>query len=183
MSEDNKFKKDVADPQADFDKLDKIFEVMDEVYEVSPDGELVNSSTGEIMNASDVKAEVVEMRKELKEIEESLPDVDQIILSNIERANRFLDKIEESLMAGNLSAGMMESVGTLINAVTAAATSITGISYNNDVLDIRREELRIREKKLTIENIAKGAQEVHITNNNLTMTREELLKELREAKK
>lgn len=169
MSEDSKFRKDVADPEADFKKLDEIFEV--------------NTTTGEIVKTEDIKAEVVEMRKELKEIEESLPDVDGIILDNINRANRFLDVIEAQIMAGNLKASMIESCATLINAVTAAATSITGISYNNEMLDIKRDELRIREKKVTIDamkanNPSHVEGDVHITQNTITMTREELLKEL-----
>jgi len=173
--EDNKFQKDRADTNVNVTKLDAIFNV--------------NTDTGEIFkNDSDniydsALTEVTELRNELKQIESSLPDIDNIIFSNIERANRFLDIVEDQIIRGNISASMIESCATLINAVTTAATSITGISYNNNILDIKREELRIREKKLTIDNIANGAKEVHITNNNLTMTREQLLSELRSAKK
>jgi hypothetical protein len=39
----------------------------------------------------------------------------------------------------------------------------------------------LRERKLAIEGIAGGSGTVNITNNNLTMTREELLKELQKA--
>ena len=173
--EDNKFQKDRADTNVNVTKLDAIFNV--------------NTDTGEIFkNDSDniydsALTEVTELRNELKQIGSSLPDIDNIIFSNIERANRFLDIVEDQIIRGNISASMIESCATLINAVTTAATSITGISYNNNILDIKREELRIREKKLTIDNIANGAKEVHITNNNLTMTREQLLSELRSAKK
>lgn len=164
MSEDNKFKKDVADPQANVKMLDDIFEV--------------DTTTGEVLNPEVTKDDIQVLKNELKEIEDSLPDVDEIILSNIERANRFLDILEDQIIRGNLSASMVESCATLINAVTSAATSITGISYNNEVLEIRRGELKVREQKAALEGIASGAKNVNITNNNLTMTREELLKEL-----
>ena len=182
MEDGNRFKKDVADPETNVKSLDAIFDIDPST------GDLINTNTGEISDVNDANTilEVKQMRKELKKIEDDLPDmpdVDQIILDNIKRANRFLDKIEDEVMTGNGSAIMIESVGTLINAVTQAATSITGISYNNDIVEIRREELRLREKKMTIESIAKGAKEVHITNNNLTMTREELLKELQDSAK
>jgi hypothetical protein len=167
MEEENKFKKDTADPQANVKKLDEIFEV--------------DTETGEILNVEEAQTEIREIKKELKEIEDSLPDIDNIILSNIERANRFLDVLEDQVIRGNLSAGMVEACATLINAVTSAATSITGISYNNEVLEIRKGELQLREKKLAIEGIASGAKNVNITNNNLTMTREELLKELQNS--
>lgn len=165
--EDNKFKKDVAEIDTNVNNLDKIFNV--------------DTNTGEVteINVSDIKS----MRQELQEIESSLPNVDNIIMSNIERANRLLDLVEGQVIRGNISGSMLESIATMINAITSAATSITGISYNNEVLNIKREELAYKEKKLTIDSIAKGAKEVHITNNNLTMTREQLLKELREAKR
>ena len=183
--EDNKFKKDVADPDVNIMKLNEIFEIAEST------GDLVDTTTGEViemtaMDTAEIKSEVSEMRKELKEIEDSMPDVDQIILDNIDRANRFLDNIEEQIMKGNGSATMMESCATLINAVTQAATSITGISYNNDVLEIRRGELALRERKVSIDAM-KGNQpiipstvqgDVNITNQTITMTREELLKEL-----
>ncbi len=167
--EENKYKTDVADPDVNVSKLNEIFEV--------------DTSTGEMIPIEDAKKEVAIMRETIKEIAKDIPDIDGIILDNIKRANRFLDKIEDSVMNGNGSAVMMESTATLINAVTQAATSITGISYNTDMLEIKREELRIREKKLTIENIVKPGQggDVNITNNNLTMTRAELLKELQQA--
>ncbi len=181
--EENKYKKDVADPDVNVQKLNDIFDVMET-------GELVNATTGEVIevDVDSAVAEVKEMREELQAIEKDMPDIDGIILDNIKRANRFLDKIEKDVMTGNGSAVMMESTATLINAVTQAATSITGISYNNDIVAIRREELRLREKKLTIEAIKGGTPtqvtgDVNITNNSLTMTREELLKELRDDKK
>jgi hypothetical protein len=177
--EDNKFKKDVADPDVNISKLNDVFNVMES-------GEYVNEVTGEIIDVDVDKAvaDVKEMRKELTSIEESLPDVDQIILENIERANRFLDRIETEVMNGNGSATMMESCATLINAVTTAATSITGISYNNDLLEIRRGELAVREKKLTIDAMKGNTPtsvtgDVNITQNTITMTREELLKEMK----
>ena len=179
MEDGNRFKTDVD--------LDVNVRKLDEIFEVDDTGEMVNITTGEIIedDAIKVKSEVSELRAELKDIEESLPDIDGIILDNINRANRFLDMIEEQVYKGNGTATMMESVGTLINAVTNAATSITGISYNNDVLEIRRNELALREKKLTLEHM-KGNDpklpttvegDVNITQNTITMTREELLKE------
>jgi len=179
MEDGNKYQKDVADPDVSVNKLNNIFDVLE-------DGEFVNEETGEIVeiDVATAIAETQEMRKELKALEDDLPDVDKIILDNIARANRFLDKIEEEVMSGNGSAIMMESTATLINAVTSAATSITGISYNNDIVDIRKREVQVREKKLAIEAVKSNTPsnvhgDVNIVNNNLTMTREELLKELR----
>ena len=103
MEDGSKYKQDVADPDVNIDKLNEIFEV--------------DTGTGEMIPIDDDKKEIALMRESIKEIENDMPDIDGIILDNISRANRFLDKIEDSVMNGNGSAVMMESTATLINAV------------------------------------------------------------------
>ncbi len=186
MNDENRYRQDVADPGINVENLNNIFEC-------DPDsGDMVNTTTGEIVDRDSINsrdaektlAEVKEMKKDLAVIEDSLPDVDGIIVTNIENANSILEKVQEQILAGNLSASMIEACSSLLNAITSAATSITGISYNNDMLTIKRDELRIREKKIMMDGI-KGATpsvvegDVNITQNAITMTREELLKELR----
>lgn len=174
---DNKYQKDVAEPNINVTNLNSIFECAET-------GDLVDTSTGEIISTEDALAEVKVLKNEIKNIEDSLPDVDQIILNNIDRANNILDKVETQIINGNMTGTMLEACATLINAVTSAATSVTGISYNNEMLDIKREELRIRDKKVMMDSIKDNTPtqvtgDVNITNQNLVMTREELLKELR----
>jgi hypothetical protein len=158
----DKWKEDKADPQVNVDLLNSEFDI-----EISS-------------NLDKTVQEVKEMRKELKELESDLPDADQIIYDNIERANRILDTIEFDISNGDHSARLLEVVGQLINAVTSAATSITGISYNQQVIDHKNRMLDIKEKELAVKGIVKGAENVNITNNNLVMTREDLLKMLDE---
>ena len=158
----DKWKEDKADPQVNVDLLNSEFDI-----EISS-------------NLDKTVQEVKEMRKELKELESDLPDADQIIYDNIERANRILDTIEHDISNGDHSARLLEVVGQLINAVTSAATSITGISYNQQVIDHKNRMLDIKEKELAVKGIVKGAENVNITNNNLVMTREDLLKMLDE---
>jgi hypothetical protein len=168
--EENKYKTDYADPEPDTNKLDDLFNVAQ-----TDDGQLVNVKTGEVLD------EVKAMRKELRDLEKDLPDVDQIILDNIDRANRILDKVENSVGTGAFTASMIEAAGKLIDSVTSAANSITGISYNNEVLRQKERDLDIKEKKLTIDNMLKG-KEVNITNNNLVMNREELMRMIRDGR-
>jgi hypothetical protein len=158
----DKWKEDKADPQVNVDLLNSEFDI-----EISS-------------NLDKTVQEVKEMRKELKELESDLPDADQIIYDNIERANRILDTIEFDISNGDHSARLLEVVGQLINAVTSAATSITGISYNQQLIDHKNRMLDIKEKELAVKGIVKGAENVNITNNNLVMTREDLLKMLDE---
>ena len=154
----NKYKEDKADPQINTEILNAEFNID------------INAQIQEVKN----------IRKELIELEKDIPDVDDIIMSNINRANRILDKIEVDILQGEHSARLIEVVGQLINAVTSAATSITGISYNQQIIDNKNRMLDIKEKQLAVNGIVKGAENVNITNNNLVMTREEVLEMIKE---
>lgn len=153
-----KFKENEPDPQMNISELDAIFDVAIDKRSIDKQVQ-----------------EVDEMRKEIQVLSDDLPDADQLIIDNIDRANRILDKIEDNLDRGELSARLFEVTGQLINAVTAAATSITGISYNQQSIDIKTRALDIKEAENEVKSLVKGAKEVNITNNNLTMSREKIL--------
>ena len=153
------YKEDKTDPQINMDSLNKEFDV-----------QIQSEDSMEVQIQ-----EVQDMRKELTEIENGFPDSDQIILDNIERANRILDIVEKNIKEGDHSARFLEVAGQLINAVTAAATSVTGISYNQQIIDNKNRALDIKERELEVKSIVKGAENVNITNNNLVMSREDLL--------
>jgi len=153
------YKEDKTDPQINMDSLNKEFDV-----------QIQSEDSMEVQIQ-----EVQDMRKELTEIENGFPDSDQIILDNIERANRILDIVEKNIKDGDHSARFLEVAGQLINAVTAAATSVTGISYNQQIIDNKNRALDIKERELEVKSIVKGAENVNITNNNLVMSREDLL--------
>ena len=164
MSTDTKYKEDVADPQVNISMLDEEFNI-----------DIQNDSLDKQIS------DISQMRKELSEIEKSLPDVDQIILDNIDRANRLLNKIEIDIERGNTSARLLEVTGQLINAVTTAATSITGISYNQQIIDNKNRALDIKEQEIAVKSaISGGAKEVNVTNNQLIMSREDILKMIKE---
>lgn len=164
--EDNKYKKDYADPDPNPSALNEAFNITLE------DDHVIDMDTGEIIE------EINYMRKELVDIKESLPDIDQIIIDNINRANRILDKVETSIDTGTFSASLIESAGKLIDSVTSAANSITGISYNNKVLDQKQQDLDRKERELELKNILGKNNGVTINNNTLVLNREELLKEI-----
>lgn len=168
MLEEERFKHDYADPEPNIDSLDEIFNTSSHV--------VVDMETGEIID------EVNKMRSELKDIKDNIPDIDQIILDNIDRANRILNRVEDTIGTGAFTASMIEAAGKLIDSVTSAATSITGIGYNNETLRQKERDLDIKEKKLMIDGALKNASNVNITNNNLVMNREELMKLIKEGR-
>jgi len=158
-----KFSEDKADPQVNTQALNKEFNI--DIYNDDLDKQI---------------QEVQEMRKELADIDKDAIDSDQIIMDNINRANRILDIVETNIKAGDHSARFIEVAGQLINTVTTAATSITGISYNQQLIDTKNRALDIKEKEVTVKGIVKNADNVNITNNNLVMSREDLLKMINE---
>lgn len=163
-------KPDYADPQPNTKALDDLFNVAIE------DNQIIDTGTGEILG------EVNAMRKELKELQDELPDADQILVNNIARANRILDKIEDSIDRGVLTASMIEAAGRMIETVTSAANSITGIGYNAEVIRQKDRDLDRKERELLVKGLVKGAENVNITNNNLVMNREELLSLIKSTK-
>ena len=86
--------------------------------------------------------QIQEMRKELKEMNDTDPD--DIIYDNIDRANRFLDVLENRILDNEKDKTLprlMEVASQLINAITQATQSIVGIqknemdfAYKNDYL-------------------------------------------------
>jgi len=159
-----KYKEDKADPQLDMNSLNYEFNI-----------DIVSNNIDKQIE------EVKNLKEELTNLEDNIVDSDQILIDNIERANRILDKIEVDINNGNSSARLIEVVGQLINAVTSAATSITGISYNQQVIDTKNRALDIKEKEIAVKGIVKNADNVNITTNNLVMSREELLKLINET--
>jgi len=174
---ENKYKKDVAEPETDVNTLNDIFDVsIDNNTIIDEDGVIVDISTGEILD----KAK--QLRKELKELSDDLPDVDLIITNNIDRANRLLDALERDITgeSGSYTASLIEAVGKLMDVVTSSANSITGMSQHTDTIRQKERALDIQEKKVMLSGIVKGAENVTVNNNNLIMNREELMKMLEE---
>lgn len=82
-------------------------------------------------------------------------DPDDILRENIQRANRFLDRVETEIEGGNFSARILEVAGLLLNSVTAAASQIQSSGYNEAYLQVREKlvslkqvELELRRRKL-----------------------------------
>ena len=166
----NMFLKDHADPEPNTSALDDLFNTA-----------IINNSVVDI-NTGEILGEVNSMRKELAELKNDLPDADKIITDNIARANRILDRVELSIGTGAFTATMIEAAAKLIESVTSAANSITGIGFNAEVIRQKDRELDRKEKELTIKGLVKGAENVTINNNQLIMNREDLMKMIKEGK-
>lgn len=169
MTDETKFNSDKADPQLNIRELDSLFNV-----DRTPDLEI------KIADDDDPETQLQEisnMRKEIQELSKNAsPDPDSILHTNIERANRLLDKAEDSLETGGIDNRRLEVMSQLINAITTASSSIMGESYNQQVLENKTRELDIKEQQVLLKQTIKG-EPAQVTQNNLIVTnREDLLK-------
>lgn len=96
-------------------------------------------------------------------------DPDDILRENIQRANRFLDRVENEIESGNFSARILEVAGLLLNSVTAAASQIQSSGYNEAYLQVREKlvslkqvELELRRRKLEKGSGGAGKQQMII---------------------
>jgi hypothetical protein len=128
-----------------------------------------------------IETEVKEMVKQFDESEEA--DVEEILLQNVNRANRVLDRIEHEIGNGNFSSRISEVASQLINSVTNAATQISADRYNTDYLQLRRSIVQLEKMKLELKKNESSVGKANVTNQNIIVTdRESLLKFLKGEK-
>lgn len=132
------------------------------------------------------------MKKELQESmkeKDKQEDPDNLLYSNIERANRLLDLLEEKIQNNSKSkdsiSRLFEVSAQLINAITTATSSIAG-GYKDDLdYQYKLEQLELEHKKLAVKYALGGGNQQkqggNVTNNNLVVTREELLKMINDS--
>jgi hypothetical protein len=99
-----------------------------------------------------IESEVQEINSEIKG--PSIPD--QIILMNIARANRLLDRMETEIQDGNMSARMCEVAAQLINSVTNASSQIMTDEYNRSYLQVRQNLVKLKEQEIRIKSRIAG---------------------------
>lgn len=166
MKEETRFNSDMAEAQLNTKKLDSIFNIDRNTL-------ILDSQDNSDKQLQDIQ----NMRKEIEELsKKTSPDPDSILYDNIQRANRLLDKAEDSLDHGGIDNRRLEVMAQLINAITSASSSIMGESYNQQMLEHKERELDIKEQQILLKQTLKG-EKANITQNNLIVTnREDLLK-------
>lgn len=169
MTEENKYNSDKSEPQLNVKELDDLFNV-DRSSKTIPSLEPIDTSDKQLQ---DIK----NLRKEIKDLAKNVhPDADTILHENIQRANRLLDKAEESFEQGGLDSRRLEVMAGLINAITTASSSIMGESYNQQVLENKSRELDIKEQQASLKQTLKGEGSSITQNNLIISSREDLLK-------
>lgn len=159
--------------------------------------DLLNSEIKEFKNA-DKNQQLEKIKKMKSDLAESMKqkedqeDPDNILYQNIDRANRFLDILENEITAedpeGNTPkkkniSRLFEVSAQLINAITSATQSIVGSQKDDMEYQYKLEMLELKNKELAIKHALKGG-EAYTTNNNLIVSsREDILDLISNQKK
>lgn len=138
------------------DSLDTIFGATDE-------------AENEIQNELDFSTEI------------DYDDPKSILKANIFKANALLDKIQEEINRGNFSARMVEVAGNILNNVTASTKEIIGKETSVDMIEVKKELVKLKAKEIEIKAKALPGGKTTIQNAIIT-SREDLLKVLDEKK-
>ena len=100
-----------------------------------------------------------------------------VLKKNIEKANEFLDRIQEEITNGNFSARLVEVAGQIINSVTTASKVLIDDTNYNKYLDIRKSLVLLKKREIEIKTLKIDRP----TNQNLIVaSREDVLKLLKE---
>ena len=153
------YKEDYPDNQINNNKLQQAFNI-------TPSSSLPPTLPSEKELALSSKEVVADLKD----------DPDDIIYTNIDRANRMLDRIEEEVESQG-SARMFEVAAQLINAITQASSSIVGTSQHADELEYKQRILDLKEREVAVkEAIGTSKNDPKTVNNMIVTDRESLLK-------
>ena len=143
----------------------------------------------EVFDIEKVQSEITEMRETLEEISEiDELNTNEILQKNIERANWFLDQIQNEVEGGSMSGQLLAAAGSIMNVITSTAGAYVANSINLDTLGIKKDTLSLKEQELELKKAIANAkmtdttqpQTMNVTNNNtvITANREDILRML-----
>lgn len=123
--------------------------------------------------------QIREMRLQLSDAIDG-QDPDDILYTNIERANNLLDTAQQSIeRGGETNARLFEVCAQLINAITSAATSIQTGAFGNQKHEYNMKMLEVKEKEVMVKS-AIAQQKISTGPRTggtvVAMSREELLR-------
>ncbi|MFW6001941.1 MAG: hypothetical protein ACOCQD_01220 [archaeon] len=149
---------------------------------------LINEQIKEFKNSSQNQQleKIKEMKNELQESvknKEDNEDPDNILYQNIDRANRFLDILEEKIQSNETNqkkniSRLFEVSAQLINAITTASSSIIGGQKDAAEYEYKLQLLEIKNKELEIKAALQDGGKGKGTTNNLIVTDRESIMDM-----
>ena len=140
-----------------------------------------NKNLDDSFNIENIKYECKQLRNRIRDLSK-YDDPLEVLKSNIERANAFLDKIEECEDFGVVPKGgtarMFEVASTLINSITTAAASMMSLTFGNQDSEYKNKVLTLKELEINAKIAGKSPQQSLTQNNNIILTDRNALLEL-----
>lgn len=136
------------------------------------------------IDLDDVTNNLQDLRDKLDACKD-IEDPSKILQSNIERASRLLDLLEDAISRGAVEARLFEVAAQLINVSTQTANSMVNNSIGFENVRLKEEGLVIKEKEIDLkEQGLKHKMSLNTpvdpadqtTNSSIKGTREELMK-------
>ena len=110
--------------------------------------ELNRNNLSDVFDMEDIESEVDRLTLV------SDTDPEEVLKENIDRANRILDRVEQEIEGGNMTARMVEVAGNILNTVTNSSKEImTNINYKKylqiraDMVKYKYDELESKKQK------------------------------------
>jgi hypothetical protein len=75
-------------------------------------------------------------------------DPEEVLKENIDRANRILDRVEQEIESGNMTARMVEVAGNILNTVTNSSKEIMANINYKKYLQIRESMVKYKYDEL-----------------------------------
>jgi hypothetical protein len=124
--------------------------------------------------------EIIDIDQEGNILEkEKVMNAVKILESNIERANKILDRVEEEIDKGNFSSRLVEVAGQLINSVTNASKEMISDKNYNRYLQIREKAVLLERVKIRLKNKQLSRP---VNQNIIIASREDILERLEDKR-
>lgn len=143
---------------------------------------MLDTKLSECFDIEAVKTELNEIKSQL---DEDVNNPNEILRSNISRAERLLDKIENEWEVGttNATIKLVEIAAKLIECITSAANSMLAndvsletTNQKQEFLDLKKLEFELKKNKGE-KSLPAGDNNTYNTQNNIILTsREDILK-------
>jgi hypothetical protein len=129
--------------------------------------ELNRNNLSDVFDMGDIESEV----ERLTLVSDTDPE--EVLKENIERANRILDRVEQEIEGGNMTARMVEVAGNILNTVTNSSKEIMANINYKKYLQIRQDMVKYKYNELE----AKQAKFRSPTSQNIIVSnREDIMK-------
>lgn len=119
-------------------------------------------------------------KEALNEIKDR-PEADGILKQNIERANRFLDKIEEKIMNSKKpSSFLLDASAKIMDVINKSVSQMGVYGFEDEGIEIKKKQLELKELELLLKTIGKDEKVIEKHKELIVTDRQSLIEMIKE---